>query len=266
MEIVLKNVTYNYKNKKLLNKINLEIEDNKITGITGNYKTILCEMLDGIKEFDGEIIVGDIPVIKENIKTIRKEVSLINQNYENQFFTNNVKEEMLFLISRLSYKPNNIDKKMMQALEIVGLDRKILNKNISDLADVEKKLFQIGVALICNPNIIIFDEALISLDRNNRNRIIKLIKDLKNKYNKTVIIASNDVNLLYEITDNIVILKNGRVYLSGPTDKIYEDQDITNDIDIPDLVRFTNLARKKKVKLGYHKDIRDLIKDVYKHV
>ena len=266
MEIVLKNVTYNYKNKKLLNKLNLVIEHNKITGITGNYKSILCQMLDGIKEFDGEIIIGDIPIIKENIKKVRKEVSLIKQNYEEQFFTNNIKEEMMFLISRLSYKPANIDKKMVQALEIVGLSREILNKNISDLADVEKKLFQISVSLIYNPDIIIFDESLVNLDRNNTNRIIRLIRDLKTKYKKTIIIASNDVNMLYEITDNIVILKNNKVYLSGSTNTIYENQDIDNDIDIPDLVRFTNLAKKKKVKLSYHKDIRDLIKDVYKHV
>lgn len=266
MEIVLKNVTYNYKNKKLLNKLNLTIEHNKITGITGSYKSILCKMLDGIKEFDGEIIIGDIPVIKENIKAVRKTVSMIHQDYENQFFTNNVKEEIEFLISRLSYKPADINKKMNQALEIVGLSRDLLNKNIDELSDVEKKLLQISVSLIYNPDIIIFDEALVNLDRNNSNKIIRLIKDLKNKYKKTIIIASNDVNTLYEITDNIIILKNGKVYISGNTDKIYQNEDITNDIDIPDLVRFTNLAKSKKVKLSYHKDIRDLIKDVYKHV
>ena len=266
MEIVLKNVTYNYKNKKLLNKINLTIESNKITGITGNYKSILCKMIDGIKEFDGEIIIGDIPVIKENIKTIRKVVSLISQNYEEQFFTNNIKEEMDFLISRLTYKPANINKKMTQALEIVGLSKDLLNKNISELSDVEKKLFQISVSLLYNPDIIIFDETLVNLDRNNSKRIIRLIKDLKDKYHKTIIIASNDVNMLYQVTDNIIILKNGKVYQSGSTDKVYQSDNIDNSIDIPDLVRFTKLAKSKKVKLSYHKDIRDLIKDVYKHV
>ena len=64
----------------------------------------------------------------------------------------------------------------------------------------------------------------------------------------------------------MIILKNNKVYLEGSTDKVYQNPDLSNDIDIPDLVRFTNLAKKKKVKLSYHKDIRDLIKDVYKHV
>lgn len=266
MEIILKNVTYTYKNKKLLNKLNLNIEDNKITGIIGNYKTILCDLIDGKREFDGEIIIGDMSIIKENIKEVRKRVSLITQNYQDQFFTNNVKKEMMFLISRLSYKPRDINKKITQSLEIVGLKQDILNKNISELSNLEKKLFQISIGLIYNPDIIIFDETVIDLDKNNSNKIIRLIKALKEKYNKTVIIASNDVNLLYELTDNIIILKNNKVYLSGSTDTIYKSESIDKDIDIPNLVKFTNLAKSKKVKLSYHKDIRDLIKDVYKHV
>ena len=266
MEIVIKNLTYIYKNKKLLNKVNLVIESNKITGITGTYKTLLCEILDGQKEFNGEIVIGEIPLIKDNIKEIRKTVSLITQNYEEQFFTNNVKDEMMFLMSRLSYKPKDINKKIDQSLQIVGLSKTVLNKKISDLSNLEKKLLQISVSLIYNPDIIIFDESLVNLDKNNTTKITRLIKDLKNKYKKTVIIVSNDVDMLYELTDNIVILKKGSVYLTGNTTEVYTKKDLDSDIVLPNLVRFTNLAKAKGVKLSYHKDIRDLIKDVYKHV
>lgn len=269
MEIVLNNVIYSYKNKKLLDKINLKIEDNKITGITGEYKTLLCNLLDGTKEItSGEILIGEIPLIKENIKVVRKIVSMIHQDYQEQFFTDSVKEEILFLISRLSYKPKDINKKMIQALEIVGLDKEIINRNISSLTSGEKKLIQIAISLIYNPDIIIFDEVFIELDMTNRKKIIRLIKKLKDKYKKTVIISSNDVNLLYEITDNIVILRKGHVLHNGITKDIYQKEEVINDknIEIPDLVRFTFLAKNKKIKLSYHTDILDLIKDVYKHV
>ena len=91
MEITLKNVGYRYKNKKVLDHINLKIEDNHITGITGEYKTLFCEIIDATSlSFNGNIIVGEIPLIKENLKVIRKEVSLIHQNAFDQFFTDNV--------------------------------------------------------------------------------------------------------------------------------------------------------------------------------
>ena len=269
MEIIINNLIYTYKHKKVLDNISVNIESNKITGITGKNKTLICELLDGVKEITkGEILIGGTPIKKENLKYIRKTVSMIHQDYNDQFFTNNVKEEIMFLISRLDYKPKDIKKKMNQSLEIVGLSTKIINKKISSLTNGEKKLLQIAISLIYNPDIIIFDESFTTLDRTNKKKIIRLIRTLKDKYNKTIIVSSNDSNLLYEITDDIIILGDKTILYNGKTIDTYKKKEVINDekVDIPDLVRFTYLAKQKKVKLSYHTDILDLIKDVYKHV
>lgn len=269
MEITLKNVGYRYKNKKILDHINLKIENNHITGITGDYKTLLCEIIDAVRpNYTGNVMIGDAPLNKENLKWIRKEVCLIQQNPQNQFFTDNVKEEMNFLVSRLSYQPNDINKKMEQSLEMVGLSKTYLDKEIKTLSSGEKKLLQVAISLIYNPDIIIFDEPFVELDYTNQRKLLKLIKALKEKYHKTVIITSNDCNLLYEVTDDIVILKKGRILAADNTVKVYQNMTLLkdNDIEIPDLIKFAMLAKQKKVKLSFHRDIRDLIKDVYKHV
>ena len=108
----------------------------------------------------------------------------------------------------------------------------------------------------------------MELDYSNQKKLIKLIKALKEKYHKTVIIASNNANILYEITDDIVILKKGRILAADNTIKVYQNTNLLkeNEVDVPDLIKFTMLAKEKKIKLSYHRDIRDLIKDVYKHV
>lgn len=269
MEIILKNVNYRYKNKKLLDRINLNIKDNQITGITGEYKSLICEMIDAIIfPTSGTIMLDSTLLDKDNLKWIRKEVSIIHQNYQEQFFTDNVKEEFIFLMERLNYTPRDKNKKMEQALLIVGLDKSYLNKNIYHLSSGEKKLVQVAISLIHNPNIVIFDEPFVELDLVNQRKLLKLIKILKEKYNKTVIISSNNSDMLYEITDDMIILKNGTVLLSDKTVKVYQNVKILeeNNIEIPNLVMFTKLAKDKKVKLAYHRDIRDLIKDVYKHV
>lgn len=269
MEITLKNVGYRYKNKKILDHINLKIEDNHITGITGEYKSTLCKLIDAVKQpTTGTITVGNILLDKDSIKVIRKQVCMIHQNYQEQFFTNNLKEEILFITECLNYQARDINKKMNQSLAIVGLDKKYLNKNINTLSNGEKKLLQVAVSLITNPDIIIFDEAFVELDYTNQKKLIKLIKQLKEKYKKTIIIASNNANLLYELTDDIVILQKGHILAADSTTKVYQSIELLekNDIDIPDLIMFTSLAKQKKVKLTYHRDIRDLIKDVYKHV
>ena len=98
--------------------------------------------------------------------------------------------------------------------------------------------------------------------------MIRLIKLLKERYHKTVIVTSNDSNLLYSLTDDLVILKDTCVIAADKTEKIYKDVEFleSNEIEIPETILFTYKARKRNVKLSYHKDIRDLIKDVYKHV
>lgn len=269
MEITLKNVGYRYKNRKILDHINLSIKNNCITGITGQYKTLLCQIIGAVvPNYTGTVMIGEANLEKENLKWIRKEVSFIPQESEGQFLANKVKEEMTFLISCLDYKSQDIDKKIEQSLAMVGLDSSFLDKEIKKLSSGEKKLLQIAISLIHNPNIIIFDEPFVELDYSNQKRILKLIKQLRDKHNKTIIISSHNINLLYEITDNIVILKKGKILVAEETTRVYQNTSLLeeNEMEIPDLIQFTILAKRKKVKLSFHRDIRDLIKDVYKHV
>lgn len=269
MEITLKNVGYRYKNKKYLDKINLKFRSSVVTGITGDNKTLLIELLDALTIATyGEIRVGSKKINQENLIDIRQTVCLIHQRPMEQFFTTNVKEEMEFLIGRLDYKNKNVYKKMRDSLILVGLTEDYLNKEIYELSSGEQKLIQVAISLIYNPKVIIFDEPFVELDYTNKKKMIRLIKLLKERYHKMIIIASNDSNMLYTLTDDLVIIKGSHVLAADKTEMIYQDIDFLeyNQIEIPELVLFTYKAKQKNIKLSYHKDVRDLIKDVYKHV
>ncbi len=269
MEITLKGVSYRYKSKTVLDKISLNINSNKITGVIGDNKTLFLELIDAVSYIcEGEIKVGNRKLNKENLDYIRQMVVLIYQNPLDQFFTSTVKDEMNFVVKMLHYNNKKVSKKMIDALKLVGLDESYMDKSLYSLSASERKLVQIGICLICNPKVIMFDEPFEELDGKNKKMIINLIRLLKNKYNKTVIIASNDSNVLYELTDDLIIIKKSKVIAADSSEIIFKDIDFLkkNNIDIPNLVMFTTMARKKNIRLMYHKDIRDLIKDVYKHV
>ena len=144
-------------------------------------------------------------------------------------------------------------------------DKKIV---FSEEIDSSINGIALGTAFVMLSIIVVYFEIFVELDYSNQKKLIKLIKALKEKYHKTVIIASNNANILYEITDDIVILKKGRILAADNTIKVYQNTNLLkeNEVDVPDLIKFTMLAKEKKVKLSYHRDIRDLIKDVYKHV
>ena len=67
----------------------------------------------------------------------------------------------------------------------------------------------------------------------------------------------------------MIFLKNDEIFLTGKTNDVYLRVDYLkrNKFEIPDIVEFTYIARKKKeVRIDYHKDVRDIIKDIYKHI
>ncbi|MCI8568074.1 MAG: ABC transporter ATP-binding protein [Bacilli bacterium] len=269
MEIELKNIGYKYKNKKLLDKIDLVFKEAVITGITGEYKSLLLEIIDAkVKPTIGEVVIDGNQVNNKNLLNIRKNVVLVTQLTENQFSNESIKEEMYFVTNYINYNSKNIEKRMYESLKIVGLDDNYLDRTISSLSSGEKKLVQIAISLVSNPKVIIFDEPFEELDYDNKKLLIKLIKRLKHKYHKTIIIASNDINMLYELTDEIVILKNGKLKVFLKTQKALQDIELLEklNIEVPNLVKFTNKARAKKIRLMQHRDILDLIKDIYKHV
>lgn len=269
MEIIMKNVLFCYKNQTIFKKLNLLIQKEKITGITGENKTKFLELIDGIYFPDqGEISFDGLRLTDETRMQFQRKVALIPQNTDRGFYSQIVKEEFYFLAQLLHYHPQNLDKKIYEALHIVGLKEDYLEKRIDHLSSGEKKLFQIALALLTNPKVILLDEPFVELDYNHKKHLLKLIRQLKMKYHKTILIASNRQDILYSLVDDVIILKKGKLVGMESATKLYKNIELLNkyEIEVPKLVEFTDRAKKKNIKLMYHKDIKDLIKDIYKHV
>lgn len=270
MEIVLKDITYRHNQHTIFHKLNIHLKGSNIVGIMGLNNTILLEIIDSITIPNaGTIQLGCDTINKNNLLNCRRTVSLIMQDINNQLVMDKVKDEINFIIKALNYKHQNIEKRIADSLTIVGLDTSYLNRSINSLSSGEKKLIQVALGLISNPSIIMFDEPFRELDYIYKRKLIRLIKLLKNKYQKTIIIASNDSNMLYALTDEVVILNNKKEgYTQGKTLEIFKNIELLkeSEIAVPDLIEFTHLALNKKVKLSFHRDILDLIKDIYKHV
>ena len=176
---------------------------------------------------------------------------------------------MNYKIRLCNLKIKDCDKKIKDSLKIVGLDEEYLERKLVTLSASEKKLIQYALSLISNPELIIIEEPFKFLDNKNEKKISMLLQRLKEQFNINIILVSDDSNILYKYTDNIIFTKNGKIVLQGKTDVIYQRVDFLkrNKFDVPEIIEFTYLAKKKKaVKIDYHKDIRDIIKDIYKHV
>ncbi len=265
MGIILDKVSHQYiNNVKSIDNISIDLEDNEINGIigkSGSGKTTLLELIDSLlKPISGKITVND----NTSNKDIRKEIGFLFQFPEEQFFEENVKKEINFALKNFKNKKN----KVIDALRLVGLNEEYLNKKLNELSSGEKRLVAMASILVYNPKIILLDEPTVGLDNKNKNKIIKIIKMLKNKYDKTIIIVSHDIDMLYNICDKLIVIDNGKLIMYGDTDSIYKEKDIIKKYSIiePKIIQFEKLVKEKKnIKLMHTTCINDLIKEVYRN-
>ena len=103
----------------------------------------------------------------------------------------------------------------------------------------------------------------------NKKKIRMVLRRIKDQFEKTIIIVSNNPNTLLQETEELIIFKNDKILAQENTMDCYQRVDFLkkHKIEVPDIIDFVYLAKKnKKAKIDYAKDIRDLIKDIYKHV
>ena len=186
---------------------------------------------------------------------------IIHINNRN-FLTKTVSDEF-FLRKKIINDNDNYIEKIMSALEMVGLNDTYLEKNNNNLSKTEKKLINMALALIVNPDIIILDNIVNNLDKVNKLLIKRIILNLKNKYNKTIIILDN-INILYEMCDYFLIKKDDNILLYDSKKNIINNVDllIENNIEIPFIIKFMHDLENSNREIGEYKNIFDLIKSI----
>lgn len=282
MEIKFSNVDYSYQkinfiDNEVLKNINIKFKKGKINGIigkNGSGKTTLIQLINnlliptkGLINIDNYLIQSNKRL--ENVNELRFNIGMIFQFPEEQFFNNTVYDELAIILKFYDYKLDQIEKRVYDVLKMVELSTDYLGRNPMTLSNGEKRKLAVASALIINPKVLILDEPTIGLDDKSKKDLIKLLRLLKNRYKKTIIIVSHDVDLLHELVDYIYVLNNKEIVLEGTKYDVFKQVKLLKKygLSVPKIIEFEDkVLTKKKIKLGYRDDIKDLIKDIYRYV
>jgi len=280
MEIKFNDVSFSYHEKlkskrQALTNVNIKIKKSKINGIigrSGSGKTTLVELINALLiPTTGNVKVDDFTIKKGkkiiNVNNLRVNIGLVFQIPEEQFFNLKVKDEINFGMNYFNVKTEEIEKRCIDSLKMVGLDESYLERETFKLSSGEMRKVAIASILAFNPKVVILDEPTIGLDSLSKKNLISLIRKLKTRYHKTVIIITHDVDLLHQISDHIFVLDNGKVVLEGNKYDVFTNDELYNyGLVPPKIIQFEKLVQKRKnIKLGYRDDINDLIKDIYRY-
>lgn len=263
MEIEFKK--YNYKNYIL----SFRLSSKGINGIIGKNKEIIEQALKADYEFEGKILVDGKVLKKEEVNLYKRKIKIIKENDYLDIKTETIYELMEYILKIEKIYPKNKEKKINDSLRIVGLDKSILKRNIATISSSEKKLLTYAISLLSNPEVLIIEEPFRYLDLKNTKKILLILRKIKDQYNKIIIFVSNDINKIYQYTDYITIYDKANKIIQGEIKEVFQNVKKLNEykVELPELIKFTDTVRtNKNIKIDYHKDIRDLIKDIYKHV
>jgi len=221
--IVLKNIYFSYQKESVFNieNLNIQIDKNSFVGIcgkSGSGKTTIVDLLAGIyMPNKGSLMIDETEINDPKLNNFKKIVSYVPQEF--YIGDSTVKNSILFGSS--DFNEDNLN----FALKFSGVDEFIkslpnkLDTSISDrginLSLGQKQRISIARALYKKPSILILDEATNSLDLINEKIILNNLKKLKNEM--TIIFISHKVSSL-NICDEIILIKNGKVYDKGSYD------------------------------------------------
>ena len=263
MEIEFSNICYRDK----LVDISYKFSKGRVTSIIGNSgsgKSLIGYVIMGlVKDYEGEVIVDGSTCYDKY--DFFKNISYVFLMLWDHFICKTVYDEIAFSLKNFKYKDDKIDKQVRDALKMVGLDDNYFTRELNTLSSGEASRVAIATAIATNPKVFILDEPTIYIDVDMRNMLIKLIKKLKDKYNKTFIIMSDDMDFVYAVSDNYVLLDKGMIIKSGEIDEIKRQSDVVSSCSIYvskfyDFINFVN--EYKGVNLEDASNIDDIVQEV----
>lgn len=227
--IKIKNLTFKYPDNSFeLKNISFEIEHGDslaIIGESGSGKSTLLKHLNGtILPQDGTIDIGGIELTKQTVKIIRSKVGIVFQNTDNQLFMPTVEENIIFGLKSSGLTTEKINSLLATISHQLNISS-LLKKHPFKLSGGEKRKVCIASVLISSPEILLLDEPTSELDPKSSYEITTLLSTFKH----TKVIATHNLNLVQNLCNKTLLLKNGEVLYFGSTEELFKNNQILKE-------------------------------------
>ena len=221
-----KNIIHRYDEKEVLKNISFSVPEKGFVGIigpNGSGKSTLIKILSrGMKPSAGNVYYREEDIFKLNTKFVASKIAIVPQD-EASIFPFTVFETVLMgrapYIKRFSWETREDVEIAESAMKLADV-KNLRDRNIDELSGGERQRVIIARALAQMPKGLLLDEPTSHLDINHQYDILELIRKLNENAGITVIMISHDINLASKYCKELVMLKNGRIFVQGPAKKV----------------------------------------------
>ena len=227
----VKNLSYTYPDgTRALKNVNMEIfkgEKVAIMGPNGAGKSTLFSHFNGLTEptsgyleLDGKKMEYD----KKTLLEIRQKVGIVFQDPNDQLFAPTVKEDVAFGPMNLGLDYEEVEKRVNEALELVGM-KKFKDKTPHHLSGGQQKRVAIAGIIAMRPEIMILDEPTAGLDPQGVDQVLNILNNL-NKDGMSIVISSHDIEMVNGFAEKIFVLYEGELLARGDKHEIFSNKEL----------------------------------------
>ncbi|MCQ8267162.1 energy-coupling factor ABC transporter ATP-binding protein [Streptococcus suis] len=237
--IEVTNLKYKYDQedeKYTLNDVSFHVKQGEwlsIIGHNGSGKSTTVRLIDGLLEAEsGDIYISGDKLTADNVWEKRRLIGMVFQNPDNQFVGATVEDDVAFGLENQGVPLKEMRIRVQEALELVGMAN-FKKREPARLSGGQKQRVAIAGIVALRPNIVILDEATSMLDPEGRLELIRIVKEIKDQHNMTVISITHDLDEV-ALSDRVIVMKNGQIEsTSTPAELFMRDDLIELDLEQP---------------------------------
>ncbi|WP_394011267.1 ABC transporter ATP-binding protein [Anaerococcus cruorum] len=253
MYLEIKNLTKSYGANKVLDNININLEEGKflcLLGPSGSGKSTILHSIGGFIDFSGQIILDGEDI--SNLEPNDRKVSTVFQNlglFSHMTILNNVMYGLKFNQKSLS-KTEKRDL-AYKTIDMVGL-KGYENRKPSELSGGERQRVALARSLVVKPKLLLMDEPFSALDQNLREKMQLEIRKIHKNFNLTTIFVTHDQAEAFKMADEIIVLSQGKIIDQGSPQRIYNKPANKESLDFIGQKNIINntYIRPEKVKIS----------------
>ncbi len=240
------NIIFSYDGMEVLKGINISISKGRMIGVLGANgagKSTLLKILCGVlNPKSGRLLYNSREIKYVDKREAAKRISYVPQNLTFGFpFT--VAEVVLMgrapYIGRFEFERETDWKVAIHAMETVGIAH-LQDRLVTEISGGERQLTSLARAVAQEPEIMILDEPATFLDVKHKTEVMRLLKRLKDEKNISVVAATHDIFSVLFYFDEIILLKDGKIFAEGSPEEILKEEILTAVYEIGVTVKKEN--------------------------
>ena len=248
---------YDGEDEFVLKDINISFKQGEMTAVLGHNgcgKSTFAKHLNAILlPSGGTVYIDGIDTKDENrIYDIRQRVGMVFQNPDNQIVATIVEEDVAFALENLGVEPNEIRRRVDEALKAVGMYEYRMHAP-HQLSGGQKQRVAIAGIIAMRPRCIVLDEPTAMLDPKGRSEVMKTVKELNSKCGITIILITHYMEEAAQC-ERIIVMDKGKVLMDDSPKQVFSRVEELKAVglDVPQVTELIYELNKYGLKLDTH--------------